>query len=504
MNDYVFLTESELHIFEIQEDIDFLLNFKDEDESLIKKSGDRFKIQFVGEVKTPTRLYFSFPKNMISSSPEENKKNKDLIKSVLEEYRNDSTGKRLVITSVGSYTPERAYFEKLKEYFLDYITYEFIYPLKKKKVHSTSPVSGGRVSVLDTVRNRQRYGVGVTYKTKDVVNSDDWMLDDIYLFTLYQIQDRIQVTPEERKQISDMVKYLEDEGYSFNNIVGSKIISKETKKELLDLTDDKAVEKAIQKSEVGVIHYPIKEVLLEYYVNKQKAAAKSSVNVIFTKNFEKVWEQILQDALQSSSSFKSEYTPLFRDTESEEKFIPESQLEISSNQDQVKYKEKNKSYKLVQETDPEYQNLKSDKDEDFFVFRNGRYFFCEAERTLIPDIFVELDQEKNQSERRRFIGDAKYYKDPSDANYDKEFYLYNDAQNNKYPMVVFAIPETENLHETIVPRRGYRRSGDRELILITVCVKDVINDALRGTTQVLDKATYLIKKYTRKLEWRDS
>ena len=107
---------------------------------------------------------------------------------------------------------------------------------------------------------------------------------------------------------------------------------------------------------------------------------------------------------------------------------------------------------------------------------------------------------------KRFIGDAKYYKD-SDSNYDKEFYIYNDAQNNEYPMVIFAIPDAENQDRTKVPRNGYRRArtetGIRELIVITVCVTDVINDAIKNTNIVLNDAINLISKYTRKPSWSE-
>ena len=55
-------------------------------------------------------------------------------------------------------------------------------------------------------------------------------------------------------------------------------------------------------------------------------------------------------------------------------------------------------------------------------------------------------------------------------------------------------------------RRGYRRTaipggGLRELILITVCVEDVIDDAVNNNTKVLKDSIYLISKYTRKPEW---
>jgi hypothetical protein len=61
---------------------------------------------------------------MISDDDVINNENALLIKRVLVKYAKDEEGKDLVVKRLGSYTPERAYFEKLKDYFLDFITYE--------------------------------------------------------------------------------------------------------------------------------------------------------------------------------------------------------------------------------------------------------------------------------------------------------------------------------------------------------------------------------------------
>jgi len=480
-NDYFELVESELFEILDQEDINFLQEFQHNGQSLIEPhSSGKFRINFVGEVITPNNIYFSMPKNM-----ELTDENVILIKKVLVKYSNDTEGKTLVVSRKGNYSSERAYFNKLKEYFLDYITYEFIYPLKRKKVHSNNPISGGKISVMDTVRNRRRYGSGITYKTKDIENSDDWMLDDIYYYTIKELEDRLKVSQFERNEIKNMTEYLKEEGFNFNTILDGKVYSKQSNKELLDLSNSSDVVKAIMKSEVGVIHNPIKNTLIEYYQYKQKAASFRSVDVIFTKNFERVWELILQDALMDDKSkdFRDEQKSNFKEREITEVFIPSRDVEVLLNQ-----------YPLLSD---ESEKVKEKK---WVEKRGGRYFLCERGRVLIPDIFVELKDGK------RFIGDAKYYKDPSDSNFDKEFYIYNDAQKNKYPMVIFAIPETENTDRTTVPRRGYRRApitgGTRELILITVCVKDVINDAISNKSRkVLEDSIYLIKKYTRKSDW---
>lgn len=479
---YLFFTESEIYDIENKEDLKFLQEFNSEGQSLIKSVRDKYRINFVGEVITPNHIYFSLPKNMISDDDGINNENALLIKRVLVKYAKDEEGKDLVVKRLGSYTPERAYFEKLKDYFLDFITYEFIYPLKRKKVHSKNPIEGGRISIIDTDRNKKRYGGGITYKTKDVTNSDDWMLDDIYYFTIKELEDRLGISQFEKVQIEKMAKYLKEEGYSFNTLIDGKIYSKKDKKELLDFSKTEDVIKSIKKSDVGIIHNPVKNTLLEYYENKQKASAKSSVDVIFTKNFEKVWELILQDALQDDESkkFKKEIkeSGRFNKVEIVEKFIPRNEIQ-----------EYEIEYPLV-------DNGESAHDK-WMELRGGRYFICKKVRLLLPDIFIQLPNDK------RILGDAKYYKDPSDSNYDKEFYIYNDAQENKYPMVIFAIPEEVNIDRTIIPRNGYRRSGDRELIIITVCVKDVINDAIDNNDKVLTKTIQLVDKYTRKVSWRN-
>jgi hypothetical protein len=281
-----------------------------------------------------------------------------------------------------------------------------------------------------------------------------------------------------------MTDYLKEEGYSFNTFIDGKIYSKNTKEELLDFSNTNDVITAIKKSDVGVIHNPIKNTLIEYYENKQKASANSSVNVIFTKNFEKVWELILQDVLEkrygvNSNEFRSELKDSFNKVEIIEKFIPINLVQSNLNE-----------YPLLEEEPDENSSIKK------WMFKRGsRYFTCQKIRLLLPDIFVELQ------DGRRFLGDAKYYKDPSNSNYDKEFYIYNKAQDNIYPMVIFAIPDGENIDMTIVPRNGYRRSGENELLIITVCVRDLINDAINNDSVVLSRSISLIEKYTRKPDW---
>ena len=465
-NEYFFLSESESFELPSKEDIQFLKEFREYGQSLIQEVRNGHIINFVGEVITPNYVYFSMPKNMAYTE-----ENISLVKRILTKYSVDREGKKMVVSRSGSYSSERAYFDKLKSYYLDYITYEFIYPLKKKTIHQNSPIGGAKISILDTVKNRKKYGGGVTYRVKDIKNSDDWLLDDIYYFTLMDLCSKLKISDYELNEIKSMTKYLIGEGYSFNNIRDGKIISNISGSVILDMSDTKKVVEIIKGTDVGVIHYPIKNTLLEYYTNKQKSSTIKSVNVIFTRNFEKVWEMILQDALEDkrSTSFREEMKKRFTDVDTYE-----TQINSSNINDYLE----------------EYPLNPTDSDpKKWMVKRGSRYFICEKGRTFIPDIFVDLGNDK------RFIGDAKYYRDPVNADYSKEFGDYNDAQENMYPMVIFAIPTTD-IRRTRVSVRGTRRRDDREIIVIEVCVKDVVVDAIYGKRGVLKWSENLISKYT--------
>ena len=492
LDNYKYFTESEIYEIDSTDDVNFLLEFKEPESknSLITKAGDKWKINFVGEVKTPNATYFSFPKNVY----DENLSNKQEIVTDLLEIlkRKDLTttqeGKSLSINRTGNYSAERIYFEKLKSYFLDFITYEFIYPQNPKKVHSRRPI-GSKISVFDTVRNKKRFGSGITYRMKDVSNSDDWMLDDIYYHTLQIMKNRLGVSFQEERELNRMCEYLKDEGYEINPMIDNLIISK-SGKPILDMSDSTEVLKKIKSSDVGIIHIPIKNTLIEYYDELSKSSSTNSVNVIFTSNFEKVWERMIQKSLTcdstSSKNFKSELEKNFSGTQIYER--------PTSTQEKDNYV---RSGLLV---NPDARELSDLNQKKWISFRNGRWWYNSEEDILLPDIFVDYDN-------KRFIGDAKYYKDPLNANFQKEFDTYNRCQNNQYPMVVFAIPDSGNIDTIKVPTgsedsigRGYRRSGENELILILVSVKKVMKDALYGSKKVLDKSLYLINKFTRKVD----
>ena len=346
-------TDSELKFLKSKE----LINIKD----------DKFQPSFVGEFVTPENSYFSLPKNF-QPTPENKDDLVNLFKKVLIRYKDlkGKDGKTLLtnnsfaISSTGDIKSEKFYYNELKEFFLDFITYEYIYPKKTILKHSTSPISGGKIDVFSTMRNRKQKGPGITYKTKDIQNTLDWNLDDIYWSTIKSLAN-LYSSEDDVKQISEMKEFLLDEGYILNEI---------------DLSNKDKVISDINKCEVGIIHQPIKNILLDYYESKS-IGERFSINAFYTLKFQYVWEELTRESLKHSDNFKSGVKEEF-----------------------------NKPMRRRFREDPT------------------------GYRDLMPDIF-------SQYNGKSFIGDAKYYKDPENSHFDKEMYVYNQLIDNKYPMCVF-------------------------------------------------------------------
>jgi hypothetical protein len=342
-------TESELKFLKSKE----LINIKD----------DRFRPSFVGEFITTENSYFSLPKNFKPTQ-----ENIDLFKKVLVRYKDlkGKDGKTLLtnnsfaISSTGDIKSEKFYYNELKEFFLDFITYEYIYPKKTILKHSTSPMSGGKIDVFSTMRNRKQKGPGITYKTKDIENTSGWNLDDIYWSTINSLVN-LYASEDDVKQISDMKEFLLSEGYILNDI---------------DLSNKDKVISDINKCEVGVIHLPIKNTLLDYYESKS-IGERFSINAFYTLKFQYVWEELTRECLKHSTNFK----------------------------DSIKEEFNKPIRRRFREVPTGY-------------------------RDLMPDIFSSF-------EGKSFIGDAKYYRDPENSHFDKEMYVYNQLIDNKYPMCVF-------------------------------------------------------------------
>lgn len=387
--------------------------------NLISINGDRFQPLFVGEFITPNNSYFSLPKNF-----EATQENVELFRKVLTNYKDlkGDDGKTLLsnntfsVSNSGQIESEKFYFNELKEFFLDYITYEYIYPQKSKKVHSTSPIANSKIDVFTTMKNRKYKGPGITYKMKDIKNTEEWNLDDIYWTTISDLCDKYG-TSDDFDQIKEMKEFLENLGYELKKI---------------DISDKNKTILDINKCDVGIIHKPIKNILIDYY-NSVLISEKYTINLFYTSKFQYVWEELVRNCLKHSEKFKNELKSIM--------------------------------------TMPVRRRFETgDLKENY--------------RDLIPDLFSEYNGKK-------FIGDAKYYNDPSNAHFDKEMYVYNQLIDNKYPMCVF-VPSA------ITRRLDVREQANFELIVFKISVKDAISDVINKTNIVIDKIQLLISKNTKR------
>ena len=385
---------------------------------LIEVRRDRFWPKFVGEFTTPENSYFSLPKNF-----EPTDENVELFKKVLQNYKElkGTDGKTLLTNNTFAVSPdqlksEKFFYNELKEFFLDYLTYEYVYPSKQKKVHSTSPVTGGKIDVFSTMRTRKQKGPGITYKVKDIKNTEDWNLDDIYWSTISELSKKY-ATEDDIKQISEMRSFLEDQGYVFSTI---------------DVSNKDQIIKQINKCDVGIIHQPIKNTLIDYFKSRM-VGENFSLNIFYTVKFQYVWEQLVRDALSHNEDFKNQIKEVF-----------------------LEYKPTRRRYE------------EGDVPTTY--------------RDLMPDLF-SYDTQTDKC----FIGDAKYYQDPDNSHFDKEMYVYNQLIDNKYPMCVF-IPSS------FTRRIDVREQGDFQLIVFRLSVKEAIEDAVTESNRTINRIQQLIQK----------
>jgi hypothetical protein len=416
------------------------------EKNLVKEQGQSFKTNFVGEVITPNNKYFSLPKRF-EATPE----NISLFKEVLNKYA-IINGKSLlenntfIINPSGKMESEKFYYKELKSFFLDYITYEFIYPKKRIKKHSTAPISGGKIDIASTDRYRDQKGPGVTYNVKDFKNSDDWRLDDIYWSTISYLADKYN----DRREIDEMFNFLEVEGFDIKEI---------------DISDSNKILKEIESCEVGIIHNPIKETLISYFKSKSVDSTKFKIKVFYTDNFAFVWEEMVRSALKENKEFRDELKNRFDRKQSHNKWF------TSNDEINEFIKEKNKHKNIIKE-------ISRDKSGTGIMLR------FETDSVSIPDLFSEW-------KGKRIIGDAKYYNDPEGSTYEKEFVTYNRLSDNKYPMLILG-PGLRTRSLNII------REEELELIIFTLSIKDVINDAVNNGSKIIDYIHMLLwsKGYT--------
>jgi hypothetical protein len=434
-----------------------------EKEKLITKAGNLFKVNFVGELITPNYSFFSFPKNFKIEPEKKRIKNIEIIKKVLENYKGNSliTNTSFFVSRSGEIQSEKFYYEELKYYFLDYITYEFIYPRKPKLRHSTNPITGGKVDIYHTMKNRKFKGPGITYKVKDVENSEKWKLDDIY----WSVIDHLANKYNDRTEIDQMFQFLKDEGYKIETLKHEEFNNSELMIE------------EIEKCDVGIIHTPIKNILLTFF-ESMTVGSSFKINAFYTDKFQYVWEDLVRKSLSENSEFRKLEEQKFKRTERRRKWFS-SQEELDTF---VSITNRNKKVITVISKNP---------------VGSGFRLTYEIQGRSIPDLFSH-----NLSKNLKFIGDAKYYQDPENADFEKEFKTYNTIVENKYPMVVF-VPgdKTKVLHvreETIQEEDLEQEDITKiyELIIFTISVEEAINDAVFNSSDTIDRVLYLINKNT--------
>jgi hypothetical protein len=270
-------------------------------------------------------------------------------------------------------------------------------------------------------------------------------LDDIY----WSVIDKLSTKFSDRKEIDEMKNFLIEEGYKFKRI---------------DISNGIKMISEINKCDVGIIHQPIKNTLLGYF-NSMSVSKSFSIKAFYTNNFARVWEVLVRLALKDTSNnteslqFREKLKSKFERKETRRKrFFDESELN--------EFIEIDKSIKVVS------------------IEKIGRSFRLtyDIDVKSIPDVFSSFDG-------KEFIGDAKYYQDPENADFEKEFKTYNTITENEYPMVVF-VPSfrTRVLHTRI--------EDDYELIILHLSTEQAIKDATENTNDTINKVQELISKET--------
>jgi hypothetical protein len=416
-----------------------------EEKKLLTKVGDRFKVSFVGELITPDSKFFSLPKNFDVTDD-----NIKLFKDVLNNYSGNSllTNNTFSITKSGIKS-EKFFYNELKYYFLDYITYEFIYPKKTILKHSTSPITGGKLDIQSTMRSRKQKGPGITYKVKDILNTDDWKIDDIY----WSVIDYLANKYNDRTEIDEMREFLDSEGYIINKI---------------DISNSKEMISEINKCDVGIIHNHIKSILLSYF-ESTTVGESYKINAFYTDKFQYVWEDLVRKCLKESKDYPD--SKKFRESLKKNFERKEIRRKWFPNKEELD--------KFVEDANKKRNTVTKIKEEQV---GSGIRLNYEIDIRSIPDVFSEY-------KGKRFIGDAKYYQDPENADFEKEFKTYNTITDNKYPMVVFVPAKRTRVLHT-------RSEDEFELIIFNISVSQAISDAVKGTDETITRVQDLIMKNT--------
>jgi hypothetical protein len=462
-NEYIVFVDGKIEsrdIIETPEDYDYFLS-----KSLIEiVSNTQIKPKFVGEIITPHRKYICLPKNF-----EKNQSNIELTKKLLKFYseiRDPKTGNILLLNKIfdtkssASFQSDEYYFQNLKKYFLDYITYGFIYPLEKKVIHNSFPPKGGKLDIIQTSINRKRDPLKMTYQVIDKSNDKNWNIDDIYYHTIIELMNRVNVPIKDQERIKQMKLTLDEEGFQIS----------ERLEDCLSDTTPENILKELLKYDLNIIHYPIREILVNYYKKKKLGESLYNLKIFYTQNFNLIWEELCRDALFHNEEFREEKKYILNKRSRETKWVKSSEI-------------RNFVEELPRESDPQI---------------DGNMISYSISGEIRPDIFSRFN---DRGKILSFIGDAKYYKNYSDIKekFRKELHEYNIAFNNSYPMCVFLCSE----YTTCLRFEDIEEGNLFELLVFQVSCEDVVNTAINNkqalkSNRLIRTIHNLIKKYSTK------
>ena len=243
-----------------------------------------YKVSFVGEVLTPSNHFISLPKNFTKAT----ELNAELVKNVLKEFKGLKKKGKLLIKNksyeIGNeIESDFFYWRKLYSYFIDYITYEFYFPKKRKILHSLKS-QNGRLNPMLTELNRNKYGNGITFEVKDY--KDDFFRNVFYT-TLKSLEEEFASETESNK-IRELEIFLKNKKIEFR-------VDKFPKAEVIS---------ALTVLETNPIHETIKKTIFNYYLNS-KIKEKNTINVFYTREFEYLFEYLLQKVLNHNKAFKN-------------------------------------------------------------------------------------------------------------------------------------------------------------------------------------------------------
>jgi len=382
--------------------------------SVTRREPNKFTCNFVGSFITPNTKFFSLPKGT-----ELTKENVELVSFILNRYNEIRKNNSTVIKSTsfdaspsGNIQSSKYYYNKLLKTFLDFQTYEFMYPEEKKYIQSKHKMYDGEIDVVETAILQDSKPGYMVYAVNDI-SRKDWILDDIYYSLLIELIAE-HGSDTDKMRFKSTVSVIRNYGYNFG---------------IIDISDANKIVSLIKKHNVSPLHKNIKRTLLDYF-NGKLVEKKYPVNILYTKLFQNVWEEMLKTVLKHDKEFNK---------------------------------------KLIDTSNPTELHKYSPKGE-ITTYKN-----------VIPDITSTYNGKK-------VIFDAKYYKS-DDKIFYKEFYEYNNAFGNVYPIII------------IMPGNRFQRlyRGVQtvfESFVFTIPIDAAIMDIKNDTDVCINRLQTLINKTT--------